>query len=329
MSRWCINFPQSFRGFAASTLRKITSFTPVLGLISPPSRPQGISAIVRVKDEETWLTLSIRSISTAVDEIIVGDNGSKDRTPEILDALKKELGNQLTVLKRPEADIKTLTNDLIDHTRFRWIIRWDADFVARTDGPCSILHLREWLLNLARKRYFFVHPRMVELCGDLSHQRALTPARSDCHCFTFSEKLRYIYNREGLEAPLIPLWYQVLKYETPTFFHIDVKPVVRMFLSFLWKQYLTVPDRGRFPKFEDYLSQKIEEEWNGRTLDEIAELWAFDHFRELVPYDRNRFGDYPSLLQTFLKNPKYRLLYKDGQIIGRQEPDANGSRQSA
>ena len=143
--------------------------------------------------------------------------------------------------------------------------------------------------------------------------------RTDCQCFTFSQGLRYVYDPLGLEGPLVPFWYRVLQYETETFFHVDVKPTVRMFLSFLWKQYLVLPDRDRFPNFDGYLSQKVQEDSNGKAIEEMAKLWSFDHFRELVHYDRDRFGDYPSLLKTFLNNPKYRLLYKDGKIIGREQ----------
>jgi len=316
LNKWYTRIPRHFRTSAASTFRMMSSFAPAIGLMTPPSRPQGISAIVRVKDEEAWLAPSLRSISSAVDEIIVGDNGSTDSTPNILDALKKELGNQLTVLKRPEADIKDLTNNLIDQTRFRWILKWDADYVAKTDGPNPISNLREWLLNLDPKRYFLVYPTMIELCGDLFHQRTTTPTRADCNCFTFSPKLHYVYDRHGWEAPLVPIWYRVLKYDTPTFYHVDVKPTVRMFLSFLWKRYLGTPDRDRFRNFQDYVSQTRQKEWQDRTGEEMAELWALEHFRGLAPYDHDRFGDYPSLLKPFLKNSPYRCIpsAKVGQI---------------
>jgi ubiquinone/menaquinone biosynthesis C-methylase UbiE/glycosyltransferase involved in cell wall biosynthesis len=262
--------------------------------------------------------VSIRSIATVADEIIVGDNGSTDRTPEILTELKDELQDRLIVLREPELDIKDLTNVLIERTRFRWVIRWDADFVARTDGPQSIFHLRKWLFDHDPRRYVFVYPKMIELCGDLFHQRPETATRTDCHCFAYSDHLRYVYGWSGYESPKVPRWYRVLKYETPTFFHVDVKPVRRMFLSFLWKQYLLDPEGPRYPRFEAYLETKLKEQWEGQGIDEAAALWAASAFRELVPYDRNRFGDYPMLLRPFLHNPHYRLRYDNTQIVGQQ-----------
>ena len=309
------------RKVVTSNIRAACSLSSVLGLLPPPSRPRGISAIVRVKDEETWLGACLRSAAETFDEIVVADNGSTDATPDILLALKKELGEQLIVLNRPHSDIRSLTNDLIDQTHFSWVIRWDADFVARSKGSDSMGNFRDWLMGLDQRRYFFVYPSMVELCGDLFHQRPNTAQRADCHCFTFSDKLRYVYNKDGLEAPLVPIWYQVLKYETPSFFHVDVKPAVRMFLSFLWKEYLVFPQRGRFPRFEDYVSHTLQRDWEGQTLAEAAGRWTRTHFRNLRPYDRPRYGEYPAILETDLADPRFRLLYKDGGIVGREEYD--------
>ncbi len=45
-------------------------------------RPR-VSALYIVKNEEEYLPFSIRAIHEAVDEVIVVDNGSTDRTPDI------------------------------------------------------------------------------------------------------------------------------------------------------------------------------------------------------------------------------------------------------
>jgi glycosyltransferase involved in cell wall biosynthesis len=296
----------------------MTSWAPILHVIPRPDRPPGVSVIVRVKDEETWLSASIQSIATIADEIIIGDNGSTDRTPEIISDLERKLQDQLIVVRRPDLDFKDLTNVLKDRTRFRSVIRWDADFVARTDGPQSISHLRKWIFNLDPRRYWCAHLRMIELCGDVFHQRPKSASRADTHCFTYSDSLRYVYDRVGHDAPKIPRWYRVLRYEIPTFFHVDVKPVRRMFLSFLWKQYLLDPERRRYSHFEAYLETKLKEQWEGQAIDEAAGSWAASAFRHLVPNDRNRFGDYPTLLKPFLDKPAYRLLYDNGQIVGQQ-----------
>jgi len=312
------HYASVLRSKVASTSRAALSWAPILRAVPRPDRPQGLSAVVRVKDEETWLSVSMQSIATVADEIIVADNGSTDRTSEILSGLQQKFQDQLIVLRRPELDIRELTNVLIERTRFRWVIGWDADFVAQTDGPRSISHFRKWLFDLDPRRYVCAYLNMTEVYGDLFHQRPETATRADCHCFSYSDHLRYVYGWAGYEAPKVPRWYLVLRYEIPTFFHIDVKPVPRMFLSSLWKRYLTDPERGRYPSFEAYLETQLKEHWGRQSIEEAASTWAASAFRHLVPYDRERFGDYPTLLKPFLDNPKYRLLYEDGKIVGQQ-----------
>jgi glycosyltransferase involved in cell wall biosynthesis len=316
-----ISEPGAVRSALSRITREGASWAPRIGIIPRSQRPQGISAIMRVKDEETWLELSIRSLAPVADEILVGDNGSRDRTRDILEGLRQEWPNRLLFFHRPDLDIRDLTNFLIERTRFRWILRWDADFVARTEGPHAIRSLRETLLSLDPRRYCFAYLAMLELCGDLFHQRPGTATRADCHGFMYSDHLRYVYDPTGYEAPAIPRWYKVLRFELPTFFHLDVKPTRRMFLSWLWKRFLTEPERHRYPGFEAYVETQLKQRWGGNSLEEAAGLWAASAFRELVPYDRERWGDYPTLLKPFLEEPTYRLLYQDGQIVGREEGD--------
>ncbi len=303
------------RSTFGTAVRALASRASILGIPPQPNRPEGISVIMRVKDEETWIAPSIRSIASVADEIVVGDNGSTDGTPEILSELARRLPDRLKVFRRADLDIKGLTNLLIERSQFRWIIRWDADFVARTHGPADIQQLRRWLLSQDRRRYWFVYLRMIELCGDLSHQRPESASRADCHCFTASPHLRYRYDWSGYEAPKVPAWYQVLHYEQPTFFHVDVKPTARMLLSWLWKRFLV--DSHGCPGFDDYVHTELKQQWDGRSLDEAAREWACTAFHDLIPYDRERFGDYPALLEPALQQPLYQLRYLDGQIVGR------------
>lgn len=296
-------------------LRKTMSWAPLLGFIAKPGRRPGLSAIVRAKDEETWLNASLKSVAAVADEIIVGDNGSVDSTPAVLDRLSAEL-TRLKVLREPKLGIRDLTNRLIESSQYRWALRWDADFIAHTEGDCSIGNFKEWLMSLDSRRYAFVYPRMVELCGDLNHQRRQTPSRADCHCFVQSPQLRYVYDRAGYEAPRVPFWYQVLRYERPTFFHVDVKPAARMYRSFLWKRFL-IDRHRRSDSFDDYLAEELA--GTGSTLEEAAEEWMIGTFCDLVPYDQKRYGDHPKLLQPFLKKPPFRLIYRSGRIVARSE----------
>lgn len=58
-------------------------------------RVKGISAMVRVKNEEQFLAPSILSIAGLVDEIVIIDNQSTDGTPEIIAQLLRAIGPKL------------------------------------------------------------------------------------------------------------------------------------------------------------------------------------------------------------------------------------------
>lgn len=300
--------------------REVVSWLSVVRLLPRPDRPRGLSAVVRVRDEETWLEPSLRSVATVADEILVGDNGSRDRTPEILERLATELGGRLTVLRHPDLEIRELTNALVARARFRWVLRWDADFVGYTEGPRSLARLRGWLDALDPHRHALVYLRMVEVCGDLLHQRRATATRGDGHAFTASAALRYVYGRGGWEAPRVPRWYRVRRFEVPTFVHVDVKPARRMLESWLWKRYLSDPDRDRWRGFEAYRRAVLAQRWPGLDPDAAARQWLATTFGDLVPYDRARFGELPTALQAELAAPRFRLVYRDGRIVDRVEP---------
>ena len=122
--------------------RRIASFTPYLGIVPPPAlRPMGISAMTMAKNEEDWVASSLNSILNSVDEILVADHGSEDSTPRILARLAHEHPERIRLINVGDRDFPSAINLMMSQTRYRWILRWHADFIARTSGPSSISHL--------------------------------------------------------------------------------------------------------------------------------------------------------------------------------------------
>ena len=128
--------------------------------------------MIRTRNEEEWIELSLLSIKDFADEIVVVD-ASTDRTPEIVEntASKYDLNLKLISYNPIYPDTFSLravdyinqSNIALKNTSFRWVLRWDGDFVARTSGEFSITRLREKILNLNPNVYYTIYPPVVHL----------------------------------------------------------------------------------------------------------------------------------------------------------------------
>lgn len=111
------------------------------GLPAPPpgheQKPPGISLCMIVKNEERFLAQCLRSVADAVDEIIVVDTGSTDKTIEIA----KSFG--ATVIEREwRNDFSWARNESIAPATKRWILFLDADEELIPESKAALAELR-------------------------------------------------------------------------------------------------------------------------------------------------------------------------------------------
>lgn len=86
------------------------------------TRENLISVCMIVRDEERYISQSIGSVRRYVDEIIVLDTGSKDRTPEIAKLLGAKVFHA-----NWEENFAAARNESIRHATGEWILVIDAD----------------------------------------------------------------------------------------------------------------------------------------------------------------------------------------------------------
>lgn len=323
-------------------LRFVASFGPVVGLVSRPEpRPNGITAFVRVRGEEEWIEPCLLSIRDFADEILVLDNGASQETRNVLDRLRAPLGNLLRIEQCPQWDLFQLSNAGLKMARFRWMIRWDADFVAHTNGPGDIRNLRRYLLRLDPRRYFLVYVAASEVAGDLFHQFPDLRVRHDGQVVIWSTEIGYVGIRRtvavddlatpdrvlrdggsvsrALEALRTPCYYRALRWDHPAYFHVNVKSARHMLLRHFWLEWLDASLRGTALTREEYVSRRVQEEWKMPGLAEAEHFYVNAYCKQLVPFDAHRCGPYPELLVPYLREPRYWVEYRDGTIIGRNE----------
>ena len=151
-------------------VRFLSSFATWVGLApSPRSRKAGISALVRLKDEETWIEASLRSSRDLFDEYVVVDNASTDRSRTIVEELQRKDGFPITLLSSTSSSLAEVSNLALHQTQYRWIIRWDGDFIAWTSGPRAVNNLRNLILSLPTKRHAAIFLTGINVVGDLWH----------------------------------------------------------------------------------------------------------------------------------------------------------------
>lgn len=87
-----------------------------------------VSAVYVVKNEEEYFPFSVQSIYNAVNEIVVVDNGSTDRTPHVARGFPK-----VKLLSSTDEDFSTLWNLGLAHLTGDWFMFLAADEVFYPD----------------------------------------------------------------------------------------------------------------------------------------------------------------------------------------------------
>ena len=102
-----------------------------------PQKPEGISLCMIVKNEERFLAQCLHSVADVVDEIIIVDTGSTDRTIEIA----KSFGASI-IEREWRNDFAWARNESIKSATKRWILFLDADEELTPESKPELRKLR-------------------------------------------------------------------------------------------------------------------------------------------------------------------------------------------
>ncbi len=286
-------------------------------LFSNPKRKPGISVMIRVKNEEECISTSLLSLNDFADEVVIIDNGSTDNTLEEIEKVKSKLSFPVLLHHNSDRDYCNISNEALNLTSHRWIVRWDADFIAFTSGKNNIKILRNYLLSLDQKKYYYIYPLILSLAGDLFHVKTGRELHSEGYIHNYHPSLKYI--RKGkFEALHVPIFYKIKRLKDIFFIHIgSAKPLKKLLYRFFWLFWLKEIDK--YPDIESFIKKEAKEKWESASLNSIA----ISKFKELIfpirKYEIAEFGEYPELLKPRLKKPSFRILYKDGVPFSRTD----------
>ena len=152
----------------------------------------------------------------------------------------------------------------------------------------------------------------------MSHQNPNELTHKEEYIYTNSDHLTFVHpgTCESLKSPK---YYTVIKLAGYYSFHIDVKSADRMLARKYWFDWMQLKDYGKYPSLDSYVEYRVGNEFRSGTVQEAKVHFVISACKRLVPYDSKRFGEYPEILKKEINNPKYRIIYKDAQIIGRND----------
>ena len=285
--------------------------------IPTPKRKNGISVMIRVKDEEEWIAKSLLSLNEFADEVVVVNNNSTDRTLTEIEQVKEQLKYKLTMEDEPSDDICKVSNHALYLTSYRWIFRWDSDFIAHTSGERNIKFLREYLLNLDPKKHYLIFPLTFSFAGDLFHVKTDKETNSEGYIHTWHPKLKYI--RKGkFESLQLPFFLKIKRLKEIYFVHIgSAKPIKKLLYRFFWLFWLN--ERDKFVTIDEYIDHISKEKWNSLSPEKIAIKKFKDLILPIRKFEIKEFGEYPEIMKDDINNPKLKIIYKDGRPFSRTD----------
>lgn len=282
-------------------LRNLTSEIPYrMGFIPPAtsvSKKEGISAMVCTMNEKEWVEPSILSVKDLVDEYIVIDS-STNSTPQIIENVAKEHKLNLKMRRIPAGDMVKARTLALKLAEYKWILCWDADFIAKEEMS---KYLRNLMEELDPRRYYLIYWPHICLDGDLFHQNPRSKLHTEHWLFTYSPKLKYVKINffEVLVAPIT--YYKVIHINKPLSFHLrSVKDPVRVLYKHFRYRMRRERLLGKMP-FDKYVKIKIKELYGMSDINEAAKMHLKQFIQSLDKYDKEKFGDYPKILKEYVK----------------------------
>ena len=103
-----------------------------------------ITAHCLVKNEENFIWYAIKSVIDFVDQVIVFDTGSTDKTIEMVKELQQEYPDKIIFEEKGECDKKghtDLRQEMIEKTRTDWFIILDGDEIWTKNGIEEIVSI--------------------------------------------------------------------------------------------------------------------------------------------------------------------------------------------
>jgi len=298
-----------------------SKFTRFFGRLHPmPNRKEGISVMCLVKDEADWVSLSLQSLEGFADEVIMIDNGSSDNTIAAMEAMREKVSYQLIIKSNPDPDFCNISNQALNLTSYRWIMRWGADFIAYSSGERNLCNLRKALLAMPANNYYVIYPLIVNFSGDLFHVKKGFELHSEHYILTWHKKAKYRKVRH-YNTLTVPWFFSIKRDYRIWIAHIgSAKTYQKLIYRYFWVDWRSRRNFDIFPNIETFVKKEYDLVWESDAFKKYMQKAFYDMiFSKVRPYEIKEFGNYPALLKSYLENPPFKITYKDGKPVSRSD----------
>jgi glycosyltransferase involved in cell wall biosynthesis len=276
-------------------------------------RKNGISVLIPTQNEELMVNLSILSFLDFADEIIVVDNGSIDKTKRII----KELVNKYSKIKffdKPDLpDLYHNRQFSLRQSQYRWICRFDSDFVAYTNGEYNILELRKLLLKMPKglipKVIALPH---VKLGGDFWHVKIYDHMLNKKVSVIRKPMMRvyeyfpfFTFSRFGRrEYGAFQIFMKKFVINKIHFMHCTIKSDLSHFLRSERSNWREYGNFKKYPNLLSYIKDIMKEKYNTTSIKEAYKIFLKNEIynkNHYIEYDPDKYLPYPSLITEEMK----------------------------
>lgn len=272
----------------------------------------GLSVIVSCQNEEHLVGACIVSFLRMADEIVVVDNGSADRSPEVCAEIAEAFPDRVRFYNRPELQHLYENRQYgFERTSYRWVLRADSDYVCYTGGEYDCAELRRFVAG----KGVLPLPATIRvwnptLRGDFAHTISETRPKGRRGVISGGDERLYrrfpgmrfmrLGRWEGVQLP--KRITHVYDWPKPAWMHCDIKSELNYFHRSERTNWRELGDFETYPTVEDYIRKKVMPANGFATFEEAARQNLLnDVYTYIDPYDPQKSWEYPELVKAMME----------------------------